>query len=103
MKELTTGKPPIQYAFDLLATGQDHLPTPKSRIEVPKPPLTLQNKTWYILYTAAMETAADTTWKGYEIWYIFMDSSHFIIQDVNYGFKVTNSNGSTIKDFNYGN
>jgi hypothetical protein len=29
---------------------------------------------------------------------IFMDSSHSIIQGVNYSFKATNPNGSTIKD-----
>lgn len=97
------GNSPIQYAFDLLATGQAQSPTPKSRIDVPKQPLTLQIRTWYILYTAAMGTADDTTWKGYKFWYIFMDSSYFIVLDINYSFKVANSNGSTIKDFNYDN
>ena len=40
--DVTTGKPPIQYAYELKATGKGQPPTPESQIEVPVPPLTLQ-------------------------------------------------------------
>ena len=39
---MTKGKPPLQYAFELLQVGQGEPKTPKSVMEIPKPPLTLE-------------------------------------------------------------
>src|SRR5918912_2877599 len=40
--DVTTGNPPIQYAFDLLAIGKGNPPVPKSQAEASQPPMTLQ-------------------------------------------------------------
>src|SRR5919107_1480846 len=40
--DVTTGNPPIQYVYDLQATGQGQPPAPESQIEIPKPPLEIQ-------------------------------------------------------------
>jgi len=40
--DVTTGNPPIQYAFELKATGNGQPTIPKSMFETPKPPLTLK-------------------------------------------------------------
>lgn len=40
--DVTTGNPPVQYAFELKATGKGQPPTPSSILETPKPPLTIQ-------------------------------------------------------------
>ena len=46
----TGGNPPIQYKFDLEATGQGQPPIPKATSYVPKPPITLQTArgTYYV-------------------------------------------------------
>jgi hypothetical protein len=43
--DVTTGNPPIQYAYTLQAAGTGQPPIPKSQIEIPKPPLTLGTET----------------------------------------------------------
>ena len=43
--DVTTGNPPIQYAYTLQATGTGQPPIPKSQLEIPKPPLTLTTET----------------------------------------------------------
>jgi hypothetical protein len=40
--DVTTGKAPIQYAFELKGMGTGQPPIPQSQIEIPKPPLTLK-------------------------------------------------------------
>ena len=48
--DVTTGNPPIQYAFDLIATGQGSPSVPKSEAIILKPPITVQTArgTYYI-------------------------------------------------------
>jgi hypothetical protein len=40
--DVTTGSPPVQYAFELKATGSGEPSIPKSMFETPKPPLTIK-------------------------------------------------------------
>ncbi|MDQ3840903.1 MAG: hypothetical protein M3297_16745 [Thermoproteota archaeon] len=96
--DVTTGKPPIQYAFNLQATGQGQPPIPISHIQAPKSPLTLQTGrgTYYIQLLWEPKTLQ--LGKDTKFGIIFMDSSKTIIKDVIYSFKVTDPNGSIIKD-----
>jgi hypothetical protein len=96
--DVTTGKPPIQYAFNLQATGQGQPSIPKSQIQVPKPPLILQTGrgTYYIQLFWVPKTIQ--LGKDTKFGIIFMDSSKSIIKDVIYSLKVTDSNGNIIKD-----
>jgi hypothetical protein len=96
--DVTTGNPPIQYAFDLIAMGQGPPPEPKSQIEIPKPPLTIQTArgTYYIqlLWDPPTIQAGKTTDFGI----IFQDNSKNIVNQVSYSFKVTDSSGKVIAD-----
>lgn len=96
--DVTTGNPPIQYAFNLQATGQGQLPIPKSHIQTPKPPLTLQTGrgTYYIqlLWKPESIRVGNDTQFGI----IFMDSSKSIVKDVSYSLKVLDSHGNILKD-----
>jgi hypothetical protein len=96
--DVTTGDPPIQYAFNLQAIGQGQPPIPKSHMQAPKPPLTLQTGrgTYYI--QLLWEPKIIQLGKDTKLGIIFMDGSKSIIKDVSYSFKVTDSNGNIIKD-----
>jgi hypothetical protein len=96
--DVTTGNPPVQYAFDLLARGQGTPPQPTSQIEIPKPPLTIQTArgTYYIqlLWDPPTIQAGKTADFGL----IFQDNSKSIVNQVSYSFKVTDSSGKVIAD-----
>jgi hypothetical protein len=96
--DVTTGIAPIQYTFDLLAIGQGQPTTPKTQIEIPKPPLTLQTArgTYYIklFWEPKLIEAGNDTKFGI----LFMDNSQSIIKDVSYSFVITDSNGTVLKD-----
>jgi|SRR5215212_923428 len=96
--DVTTGNPPVQYAFDLLARGQGTPPQPTSQIEIPKPPLTIQTArgTYYIqlLWDPPTIQAGKSTDFGL----IFQDNSKSIVNQVSYSFKVTDSSGKVIAD-----
>jgi hypothetical protein len=97
--DVTTGNPPVQYKFDLLTKGQGNPPTPKSLIEIPKPPLTIQTArgTYYIQLLwdpPTIQTGKDTSFGV-----LFQSNSQSLLSDVSYSFKVTDSSGKVITDF----
>jgi hypothetical protein len=96
--DVTTGTPPIQYAFDLQAVGQGQPPVPKSQIIIPKPPLTIQTArgTYYIQLLWDPQTIS--VGKATNFGLIFQDNSKTIQSGVSYSFKVTDSSGKVIKD-----
>src|SRR5919109_788990 len=93
--DVTTGKPPIQYTFELQATGKGQPSVPKSQLEIPKPPLTVQTArgTYFIRLLWNPPINAGTP---EEFGILFMDNSQHIINHVNYGFKVTSSTNNTV-------
>jgi hypothetical protein len=95
--DTTTGNPPIQYAFELLATGQGQPPIPKSVLELPKSPLILQTArgTYYIelFFPPAITTGNET-----KFGILFMDNAQKVITQVSYGFKIIDKNGTAIID-----
>jgi hypothetical protein len=96
--DVTTGNPPIQYAFDLLAKGQGPPPQPKSQIEIPKPPLTIQTArgTYYI--QLLWDPPTIQTGKSTDFGVIFQDTSKSIVNQVSYSFKVTDPSEKVIAD-----
>jgi len=96
--DVVTTNPPISYAFELLATGQGQPPLPKSVLEIPKPPLTLQTGrgTYYIklLWQPDPIKVGNETDFGL----LFLDNTQTIVPRVSYSFKVTDMNGTVIKD-----
>jgi hypothetical protein len=96
--DVTTGNPPVQYAFDLQATGQGQPPIPKSQRVIPKPPLTIQTArgTYYIQLLWDPQTIQ--VGKATNFGVIFQDNSKTIQNGVAYSFKVTDSSGKVIRD-----
>jgi hypothetical protein len=96
--DTTTTNPPLQYAFELQATGQGQPPVPKSVLEIPKPPLTLQTArgTYYItlLWTPDPIKVGNETDFGI----LFLDNSQNVVPRVSYSFNMTDVNGTVIKD-----
>ncbi|MEP0824934.1 MAG: hypothetical protein HRF40_05560 [Nitrososphaera sp.] len=96
--DVTTGQPPLQYAFELVATGTGRPPEPTSTTEIPQPPLEQRTArgTYYI----------DLNWTPAEIKpgtnvtfaVSFSDDKHQPVQDVAYNFKVTDSKGNVLAD-----
>jgi hypothetical protein len=96
--DVTTGNPPIQYAFNLQAIGQGQPSIPKSHIQVPKPPLTLQTERGMCYIQLLWEPKIIQLGNDTKFGIIFMDGSKSIIKDVSYSFKVTDSNGNIIRN-----
>jgi hypothetical protein len=96
--DTTTTNPPLQYAFELQATGQGQPPVPKSVLEIPKPPLKLQTArgTYYItlLWTPDPIKVGNETDFGI----LFLDNSQNVVPRVSYSFNMTDVNGTVIKD-----
>lgn len=96
--DVTTGNPPLQYAYDLQATGQGQPPAPQSQIEIPKPPLKIQTGRGTYIIQLLWSPEAIRVGQPVEFGTIFTDAAENIISDVRYGFKVTESDGTVLKD-----
>jgi hypothetical protein len=97
--DTTTTNPPIQYAFELVATGQGQPAVPKSVLEIPKSPLTLQTArgTYYIKLLWGPDPIKVGIATDFGL--LFLDNSQTIVdKQVSYSFKVTDMNGTVIKD-----
>jgi len=96
--DITTGNPPVQFKFELLATGTGSPPPPSSVIEIPKPPLeqTTATGAYFINLNwapAEIKPGADTTFDV-----SFFDNAHKPLQGVGYNFKVMDSKGNVVSD-----
>jgi len=96
--DVTTGIAPIQYTFDLLALGQGQPTAPKTQIQIPNPPLTLQTARGTYFIKLSWEPKSIETGNDTKFGILFMDNSQSIIKDVSYSFVVTDSNGTVLKD-----
>jgi len=95
--DITTGNPPIQFAFDLLATGQGQPKLPASKEEIPVPPLDQRTErgtyTIHLTWSPAAIKAGNNTKFGI----IFYDDTKTkILNDVEYTFSVLDSQGQLI-------
>jgi hypothetical protein len=95
--DVTTGNPPLQYAFQLLELGRGQPMIPSSIIRIPESPLIQQTArgTYFIqlFWTAPIKTTNET-----QMGILFKDNSQNVINGVSYGFKVTSPNGTLIKE-----
>ncbi len=96
--DVTTGNPPIQYVYDLQATGQGQPPAPQSQIEIPKPPLKIQTARGTYIIDLLWEPEVIQVGQPTEFGLIFTDAAGNLRPDVRYGFKVTESNGTVQTD-----
>jgi hypothetical protein len=96
--DVTTGNPPIQYAFELLATGEGQPPIPKSLLQVAKPPLTVQTARGSYFIQLFWEPEIISIGNETKFGVVFMDAAQRGVTDVSYGFKILDENGTAIVD-----
>src|SRR5918994_460287 len=96
--DVTTGNPPIQYVYDVQATGQGQPPAPESQIEVPKPPLEIQTARGTYILQLLWAPEAIRVGQPVEFGTLFTSAAENLVSGVRYGFKVTESDGTVLKD-----
>ena len=96
--DVTSANPPIQYKYDLLATGQGEPPAPQSQIEIPKPPLKIQTARGTYIIQLLWDPEVIQVGQPTEFGLIFTDAGERILTDVRYGFKITESDGTVLAD-----
>ena len=94
----TGGAPPIQFAFDLEATGQGQPSIGKSQIIVPTPPISLQTaRGTYFIEIVTWQPPTITAGKPTQFGLLFKDNSANVLSDVTYSVKATEGN-TTVAD-----
>jgi len=97
--DVTYGVAPIQYVFELKATGNGQPPIPEGQTEIPVPPLSIQTPrgTHFIqlLWEPVEIRAGNETHFGA----IFTDDRNNIVERVTYGYKVMDGNRTVIDEF----
>jgi hypothetical protein len=90
----TTGaNPPVEYAFDLEATGQGQPPIPKNQLIVPKPPITIQTTAGtYFIEIVAWQPPTITAGKPTQFALLFKDTQQNVVNGVTYSIKATEGN-----------
>jgi hypothetical protein len=95
---VTTGNPPVQYAFELQSSGAGEPAPPKSVQELPKSPLTQQ--TGRATYSIQLLWEPDPIVAGKEttIGLIFSNSFGATITQVTYDLSITSENGTKVTE-----
>lgn len=98
--DVTTGNQPVQFAFELLATGTGQPEVPGSVIEVPKPPLG-PTATARGTYEIELDwDPAEIRPDGAVVFGVTMtDSTGFPLERVNYDMVIKDSDGNVIQEF----
>lgn len=96
--DVTTGNPPIQYVYDLQATGQGQPPAPESQIEIPKPPLEIQTARGTYILQLLWDPEVIVAGQPVEFGILFSDAAGGIVDRVRYGFMVTEPDGTVLED-----
>lgn len=104
---VTTGNAPVQYAFELQATGAGQPSVPKGEAIIPEPPLTIRTPrgSYYIqllwdppIEAPTAEAGDNATSTAEEFGLIFTNDRQEIVTGVTYGFTVTSSNDTVIEE-----
>ncbi|MGC1929552.1 MAG: hypothetical protein WA667_11295 [Candidatus Nitrosopolaris sp.] len=94
----TGGTPPIQFAFDLEATGQGQPSIPKSQLLVPTPPISIQTaRGTYFIEIVTWQPPTITAGKPTQFGLLFKDNGGNVLSDVTYSVKTTEGN-TTVAD-----
>jgi hypothetical protein len=89
--DITTGNPPIQFAFDLLAKGQGQPKLPVSKETIAVPPLEQRTERGTYIIRLIWEPVVIKTGNNTKFGIIFMDDNKNILTDVGYNFAVVDS------------
>ena len=91
--DITTGNPPIQFAFDLLATGQGMPKQPKSTEIIPKPPLEQRTERGTYFIQLLWEPVSIKAGQEVRFGMVFKDDRGNTINQVGYDFAAIDSKG----------
>ena len=94
--DITTGNPPIQFAFDLLATGQGQPKQPESKSEIPVPPLEQRTERGTYIISLTWEPVTIKTGNTTKFGIIFYDDKKNLETEVGYNFAVVDSKGQLV-------
>ncbi|WP_144731984.1 hypothetical protein [Candidatus Nitrosocosmicus arcticus] len=97
--DVTSGKPPIQYAFELKATGIGQPPIPASQVQIPVPPLNIQTPRGTYNVQLLWEPVEIKAGNDTQFGAIFTDDKNNIVDRVTYGYKVMDGNRTVIDEF----
>ncbi len=96
--DVTTGVAPIQYSYELKATGTGNPPIPETQVETPVPPLNLQTPRGtynvQLLWEPVVIKAGNNTNFGV----IFTDDRDNIVERVTYGYTVMDANRTVVDE-----
>lgn len=94
--DVTTGQPPIQYAFDLKETGSGQPPVVQSQVKIPTPPLTLN--TGRGTYVITLNWSPEQIQPGQETTFTtsFTDSKGAALKRVNYDLTIRSASNNTV-------
>jgi hypothetical protein len=90
--DITTGNPPTQFAFELLATGQGQPKQPVGKETISVPPLEQRTERGTYVIRLLWEPVTIKTGNNTKFGIIFMDDKKNIVTDVAYNFAVVDSN-----------
>ena len=89
--DITTGNPPTQFAFTLLATGQGQPKQPVGKETIAVPPLEQRTERGTYVIRLIWEPVVIKTGNNTKFGIIFMDDKKNIVTDVAYNFAVVDS------------
>ena len=91
--DTTTGNPPVQYAFELLATGQGQPAQPEGQEQIPVPPLELRTERGTYIISLTWEPVTIKPGNNTKFGMIFYDDKKNLVTGVGYNFAVVDATG----------
>lgn len=91
--DITTGNPPVQYAFELQATGQGQPTQPESQEQIPVPPLEQRTERGTYIIGLTWEPVTITAGNNTKFGVIFYDDKKNIVTGIGYNFAIVDSTG----------
>ncbi len=91
--DTTTGNPPIQYAFELLATGQGQPAQPEGQEQIPVPPLEQRTERGTYIISLTWEPVKITPGNNTKFGMIFYDDKKNLVTGVGYNFAIVDGTG----------
>lgn len=95
--DVTTGQPPIQFAFELLKVGTGQ-PNITATGDVPKPPLERKTASGQYIVWLDWEPTEIQPREDVNFGLTFADKTSFPLQDVRYDFTVTDADGNVVTE-----
>jgi hypothetical protein len=97
--DVTTGVAPIQYTYELKATGTGKPPLPETQVEIPVPPLNLKTPRGTYNIQLLWEPVEIRAGNNTNFGVVFTDDRNNIVERITYGYTVMDANRTVIDEF----